>query len=88
MEEQKKIEVFTVEKFLDSAKIKKERIPIYIKFLNTWGLEEFNLSLLTREELERFEIKYKTNPENKDFILVPADAAAIAEAALNWGKKS
>jgi CMP-N-acetylneuraminic acid synthetase len=56
--------------------------------LKAWGLEEeSNLSLLTKEELKGFAVEYKSNPENKDFVLVPVDAAAISEAAKNFGKK-
>ena len=62
-------------------RVKKDQIPSLIKFLEALGLEdETHISLLTEERLTNFEVKYKQNPENKNFVLLPLDAAAIAES--------
>jgi hypothetical protein len=42
--------------------------------------------LLTKEELKSFAADYRET--NKDFVLVPVDAAAIVEATKSWGKNS
>jgi hypothetical protein len=55
--------------------------------LTAWGLrKECDLPLLTRDELKAFAVDYKSNPENKDFVLLPKDVAAISEAAKSYGK--
>jgi hypothetical protein len=74
---------FSILNFLRTAKIDENDIDRYRLFLEKWGLKnEERLRLLTRDELERFEIKYKN--EHKDFELLPSDAALIAETAKNW----
>ena len=55
--------------------------------MTVWGLEEeSDLSFLTEDELKAFAADYRINPENKDFVLLPKDLAAIAEAAQSYGK--
>ena len=76
---------FSIELLLQEAKITNKRIPQYTEFLKTLGVEENKLHLLTRNELKEFAKEYKK--DHSEFILVPLDAAAIIEAAANWGRK-
>ena len=76
---------FSIEQFLHSITIKKERIPSYAKFLTELEVEESSIPLLTEERLFKFAALYKQ--QHSDFELKLLDAAAIAEAAKNYGKK-
>ena len=76
--------LFFIELLFQEAKINNKRIPQYTKFLETLGVEENKLHLLTEECLFNFEEKYKK--DHPDFVLVPRDAAAIEETAANWSE--
>jgi len=77
-----------IEAFLRFATIDEVDIPLYSEFLNSWGLKETTVRLLTKDELKEYQIEYKTNPKNSEFNLVRADAALIAEAATKWVNRS